>query len=126
MVAASYEASGSEFLWIKGVTGGSLYRGRSSTCHARSPKPIWFQFWPILQGFLVGFKKGINSSFVTIQTKSHGVQACHGSSTRRSMRHGTADSASGAVACLGRGLGRGRWVMTGPRGEGGAGKREAG
>jgi hypothetical protein len=54
-----------------------------------------------------------------IQTKIHGVQACHGSSSGRSMRHGMVDGAGGAVACLGRGLSRGWWVVTGPRVEGG-------
>jgi hypothetical protein len=61
-----------------------------------------------------------------IQTKIHGVQACHGSSSGRSMRHGMVDGAGGAVACLGRGLSRGWWVVTGPRDEGGGGRKKGG
>jgi hypothetical protein len=49
------------FLRIIQIHGGCLYRGKHPACYTRSLRLIRLRFRPIPQGFLVGFRKGINS-----------------------------------------------------------------
>jgi hypothetical protein len=49
------------FLRIIQDHGGCLYRGKHPACYTRSLRLIRLRFRPIPQGFLVGFRKGINS-----------------------------------------------------------------